>query len=146
MPRPLYPRRKNLCYSLDKRLGGPKKRVWTTFRRENSLPYRHSNSDLSLFQRVASRYDGCAIPAPSGFQLKFSTHFSSVSYVHLILLVFVFIIIHCLLKNISYKVSLCTVCPVLLRILVSFKYLPQCPLLIIQNQPSTQQFFINISG
>jgi hypothetical protein len=30
--------------------------VWTTWRRENSWPYRNSNSDPSVVQPVASRY------------------------------------------------------------------------------------------
>jgi hypothetical protein len=30
--------------------------VWTTWRRENSRPYRNSNSDPSVVQVVASRY------------------------------------------------------------------------------------------
>jgi hypothetical protein len=38
--------------------------VWTTWRRENSWPYRDSNSDLSAVQPVASRYTDCTIPAP----------------------------------------------------------------------------------
>jgi hypothetical protein len=38
--------------------------VWTTWRRENSWPYRSSNSDLSVVQPVGSRYTNYAIPAP----------------------------------------------------------------------------------
>jgi hypothetical protein len=38
----LYPR-----YSLDRRLDGPQKPVWTTWRSENSWPHRASNSDSS---------------------------------------------------------------------------------------------------
>jgi hypothetical protein len=37
--------------------------VWTTWRRENSQPYRDSNSDLSPVQPVASRYTNYTIPA-----------------------------------------------------------------------------------
>jgi hypothetical protein len=35
--------------------------VWTTWKRENSLPYRDSKSDSSAVQPVASRYTDCAI-------------------------------------------------------------------------------------
>jgi hypothetical protein len=38
--------------------------VWTTWGGENSWPYWDSNSDFSVVQPVASRYTGCAIPAP----------------------------------------------------------------------------------
>jgi hypothetical protein len=37
--------------------------VWTTQRREISLPERDSNSDLSAIQPVGSRYADYAIPA-----------------------------------------------------------------------------------
>jgi hypothetical protein len=37
--------------------------VWTTWKRENSLPYRDSNFDPSVVQPVASRYTDCANPA-----------------------------------------------------------------------------------
>jgi hypothetical protein len=36
--------------------------VWTTWRRENSLPYRDSNLDPSVVQPVASRYTDYATP------------------------------------------------------------------------------------
>jgi hypothetical protein len=36
--------------------------AWTTWRRENSCPYRDSNSDPSVVQPVASRYTEYAIP------------------------------------------------------------------------------------
>jgi hypothetical protein len=39
-PRPLYSRGKSSLYPLDRRLGGPP--VWTTWRNENSCPYRDS--------------------------------------------------------------------------------------------------------
>jgi hypothetical protein len=38
--------------------------VWTTWRRENSWPYRDLNSDPSVVQPVASRYTDYAMPAP----------------------------------------------------------------------------------
>jgi hypothetical protein len=38
--------------------------LWTTWRRENSWPYRDSNSDSSIIQPVASRYTDYTIPAP----------------------------------------------------------------------------------
>jgi hypothetical protein len=37
--------------------------VWMTWRRENSWPYRDSNSDSSVVQPVASRYTDYAISA-----------------------------------------------------------------------------------
>jgi hypothetical protein len=37
--------------------------IWTTWRRENSCPYRDSNSDPLAVQLIASRYTDCAIPA-----------------------------------------------------------------------------------
>jgi hypothetical protein len=37
--------------------------VWTIWKRENSWPYRDSNSDLSVVQPVASRYTDYAISA-----------------------------------------------------------------------------------
>jgi hypothetical protein len=36
----------------------------TTWRRENSSPYRDSNSDPSVVQPVTSRYTDYAIPVP----------------------------------------------------------------------------------
>jgi hypothetical protein len=36
--------------------------VWTTWRRENSWPYRDSNSDPSVVQPICSHYTDCAIP------------------------------------------------------------------------------------
>jgi hypothetical protein len=38
--------------------------VWRTWRRENSWPYRDSNSESSFIQPVTSSYTDCAIPAP----------------------------------------------------------------------------------
>jgi hypothetical protein len=54
--RPLYPRWKSTMCQLDRRLGGPPEPVWTTWRRENCLPYQDSNSDLSVVQPIVSRY------------------------------------------------------------------------------------------
>jgi hypothetical protein len=45
--------------------------VSTTWRRENSWPYRDSNSDPSVFQPVASRYTDWAIPALSRILMDF---------------------------------------------------------------------------
>jgi hypothetical protein len=39
--------------------------VWTTWRSENSWPYRDSNSNSSVVQPVTSRYIDCSIPAPN---------------------------------------------------------------------------------
>jgi hypothetical protein len=36
--------------------------VWTTWRRENSCPYRESNSKPSVVQPIARRYTDYAIP------------------------------------------------------------------------------------
>jgi hypothetical protein len=55
------PPRKSPQYPLDRRLGGPQS--W--WRRENSWPYRDSNSDSSVSQPVVSRYTDWAIPAPT---------------------------------------------------------------------------------
>jgi hypothetical protein len=41
-PQPHYPQGKSLRCPLDRRLGGPQSRLWTTWRRENSWPYRDS--------------------------------------------------------------------------------------------------------
>jgi hypothetical protein len=38
--------------------------TWTTWRTENSCPYRDSNPDHPIVQPVASRYIDYAIPAP----------------------------------------------------------------------------------
>jgi hypothetical protein len=38
--------------------------VWTTWRRENSLPYQGLNSDPLVVQPIASHYTNYAIPAP----------------------------------------------------------------------------------
>jgi hypothetical protein len=61
IPRPLYPRGISPWYPLDRRLGGPQSRSGRSG--ENSWPYRDSNSNLSVFQPVASRYTDWAIPA-----------------------------------------------------------------------------------
>jgi hypothetical protein len=39
--------------------------AWTTWRRQNSWPYRDSNSDHSVVQSVVSRYSDYAIPTPA---------------------------------------------------------------------------------
>jgi hypothetical protein len=56
----LYPLGKSPRYPLDRRW--TPEPVWTTWRINNSWPYRDSTSDPSLFQPVASRYTDCAIP------------------------------------------------------------------------------------
>jgi hypothetical protein len=58
-PLPLKRWGKRPRYPLDRRLDGP----WTTWRRENSWPYRDSNPDPSVVQPVASRCTDWAIPA-----------------------------------------------------------------------------------
>jgi hypothetical protein len=63
-PRPLLPSGKQPPYILDMSLGGTQSQVWTTWRRENSWPYRVSKPDPSVVQPVASRCTDCAIPAP----------------------------------------------------------------------------------
>jgi hypothetical protein len=65
MPRPLYQLGKNPWYPLDRRLGGAPESVWTRWKRENSCPYRDSNSIISAVKHVASRYTDWAISAPS---------------------------------------------------------------------------------
>jgi hypothetical protein len=62
-PQPLYPRWKSHRYPLDKRLAGPQNQ--SGWRKENSWPYRDSNSDPSVVQPVAIRYTDWAISAPS---------------------------------------------------------------------------------
>jgi hypothetical protein len=53
-PRQLYPRGKEPRYPLVRGLGGPQ--IRSGRREENSWPYRDSNSDPSVVQKVASRY------------------------------------------------------------------------------------------
>jgi hypothetical protein len=62
-PRPLYHRGKSPQFPLDRRFGWTPELVWTTWKRENSSPYRDSNSDPSVVQPVAGHYTDCAIPA-----------------------------------------------------------------------------------
>jgi hypothetical protein len=57
MPQPLYPRGKSSQYPLDRRLSGPQSQTW---RWENSWPYRHSDSNPSVIQPLASHYTNCA--------------------------------------------------------------------------------------
>jgi hypothetical protein len=47
----------------------PSEPIWTMWRRENSWLYRDSNSDSSVVDPVASRYNDCSIPA---LNLKYS--------------------------------------------------------------------------
>jgi hypothetical protein len=62
-PAALTPR-KEPPVPIGKKAGWALEPVWTTWRKENSLPYRDSNSDPSVVQPVASRYTDYAIPAP----------------------------------------------------------------------------------
>jgi hypothetical protein len=56
-PRPLYPRGKSHSNHWI-RVGWTPEPIWTTWRSENSCPYRDSNSDPLIVQPVASRYPG----------------------------------------------------------------------------------------
>jgi hypothetical protein len=61
---------------------------WITWGRENSSPYRDSNSDPSVFRSVASRYTDNAIPAPIvlfGMHVKYDVN---VGQVYIFLTVF----------------------------------------------------------
>jgi hypothetical protein len=49
----LYPRGKSPRYKLDRRLDLALELIWTMWRRDNSWPYRDSNSDPSVIQHVA---------------------------------------------------------------------------------------------
>jgi hypothetical protein len=60
----LYPPGKEQPVPIGYEAGWAPEPVWTTGRRENSWPYRDSNSDPSVVQPVASLYTDCAIPAP----------------------------------------------------------------------------------
>jgi hypothetical protein len=55
-PLPLYPRGKSPRYPLDRRLGGPQSQSGR-LGEENSRPFRDSNSEPSVVQPVASRYN-----------------------------------------------------------------------------------------
>jgi hypothetical protein len=57
--RPLYLRGKG-----PQEAGWAPETVWMTWKRENSWPYRSSNSDLSVIHLLVSRYTHCAIPVP----------------------------------------------------------------------------------
>jgi hypothetical protein len=62
--RPLYPRgRSPRTHWIE--VGWNPEPVWTTWRRENSWPYRDSNSDPSVVQPVDSRYTDYAVAARS---------------------------------------------------------------------------------
>jgi hypothetical protein len=63
-PRPPYPREKSPRCPLDRRWVDPRVGLDDVEKR-NSWPYRDSNSDSSVVQPVASRYNDWAIPAPA---------------------------------------------------------------------------------
>jgi hypothetical protein len=64
-PRPLYPgEHPPPPVRIGQEAGWAAEPVWTTWRKENSWPYRDSISDPTFVQLVLSRYIDCAIAAP----------------------------------------------------------------------------------
>jgi hypothetical protein len=55
-------------------IGWTREPVWTTWRIENSWPYRDSNSEPSVVQPVASRYTDYAIPVWSAEHVKINVN------------------------------------------------------------------------
>jgi hypothetical protein len=60
---PLYHRGKETTVPISWEVGWSPEPVWTIWRSYNSLPYRDSNSDLSVVHPVASRYTDYATKA-----------------------------------------------------------------------------------
>jgi hypothetical protein len=58
---------KELPVPIGYKIGWAPEPVWRLWKRENSWPYRDSNSDLSVVKPVASRYTDCASTAPVEF-------------------------------------------------------------------------------
>jgi hypothetical protein len=87
---------------IEQEAGWTQQPVWTTWRRENSWPYRDSNSDPSVVQPVASRYtdytvevhsskDGCSLLlihqcSCSEYQADYSTN-PKLSYISFVLVI-----------------------------------------------------------
>jgi hypothetical protein len=64
MPQPLYFQGKSPPVPIGLEAGWAPESVWTTWRRQNSLPYQDSNSNPLVVQPVASCYTKYTIPTP----------------------------------------------------------------------------------
>jgi hypothetical protein len=59
-PLPFYLRGKSPPVPIGQEVGWTPEPVWTTWRSENFLPHRDSNSDTCIVQSAANRYTDCA--------------------------------------------------------------------------------------